>query len=60
LHDLRHSFVALTLVAGLSVPEAAALARHANASVTAQVYAGLADDGRETAAAKLREAGFGL
>ena len=60
LHDLRHSFVALALAAGLSLAEAAALARHANAGVTAQVYAGLADDGRETAAAKLREAGFGL
>jgi hypothetical protein len=39
--------------------EAAALARHANARVTAQVYAGLVEDGRETAAAKLVEAGFG-
>ena len=59
LHDLRHSFVALALAAGLSLAEAAALARHANARVTAQVYAGLADDGREAAAAKLIEAGFG-
>ena len=45
LHDLRHSFVAL--------------ARHANARVTAQVYAGLSDSGRAAAAAKLREVGFG-
>ena len=59
LHDLRHSFVALALAAGLSLAEAATLARHANARVTAQVYAGLADDGREAAAAKLIEAGFG-
>ncbi len=59
LHDLRHSFVALALDAGASLAEAAALARHANARVTAQVYAGLADDGREKAAAKLVEAGFG-
>ena len=59
LHDLRHSFVALALAAGLSLAEAAALARHANARVTAQVYAGLADDGREAAAAKLVQAGFG-
>ena len=56
LHDLRHSFVALALAAGLSLAEAAALARHANARVTAQVYAGLADDGRE---ARRGEAGPG-
>lgn len=59
LHDLRHSYVALALAAGLSLAETAALARHANARVTAQVYAGLADDGRESAAAKLVETGFG-
>ena len=59
LHDLRHSFVALALEAGVSMPEAAALARHANARVTAQVYAGLSDTGREAASAKLAEAGFG-
>jgi len=59
LHDLRHSFVGLALAAGASLAETAALARHANARVTAQVYAGLADDGRETAAAKLVKAGFG-
>jgi integrase len=59
LHDLRHSYVALALATGLSLAETAALARHANARVTAQVYAGLADDGCEAAAAKLVEAGFG-
>ena len=59
LHDLRHSFVALALDAGASLAEAATLARHANAKVTATVYAGLAGDGREKAAAKLVEAGFG-
>jgi integrase len=59
LHDLRHSYVALALASGASMAEAAALARHANARVTAQVYAGLVEDGRETAAAKLVEAGFG-
>ena len=48
-----------SLEAGVSMPEAAALARHANARVTAQVYAGLTDSGREAAAAKLAEAGFG-
>jgi integrase len=51
LHDLRHSFVALALAAGLSLAETAALARHENARVTAQVYAGLAEVA--TAAAKL-------
>ena len=59
LHDLRHSFVALALASGASLAETAALARHANARVTAQVYAGLADDGREKAVAKLVKAGFG-
>ena len=59
LHDLRHSFVALALASGASLAEAAALARHANARVTAQVYAGLTDDGRAKAAPKLVEAGFG-
>jgi integrase len=59
LHDLRHSFVALALASNVSLAEVAALARHANAKVTAAVYAGLADGGREVAAAKLVEAGFG-
>jgi integrase len=58
-HDLRHSFVALALDAGWSLAEAAALARHANARVTAQVYAGLTEQGKEQAAAKLVEAGVG-
>lgn len=59
LHDLRHSFVALALDAGALLAEASVLARHANARVTAQVYAGLAEDGREKVAAKLAAAGFG-
>lgn len=59
LHDLRHSFVALALASNVSLAEVAALARHANAKVTAAVYAGLSDGGREVAAAKLVEAGFG-
>jgi integrase len=59
LHDLRHSYVALALAAGASLAETAALARHANARVTAQVYAGIADGGREAAVAKLVTAGFG-
>jgi hypothetical protein len=36
-----------------TLPEVALLARHANARVTATVYAGLTTDGRERAAAKL-------
>jgi integrase len=59
LHDLRHSFVALALDAGLSLAETSVLARHANARVTAQVYAGITDDGRELAAEQLDSSGFG-
>jgi integrase len=58
LHDLRHSFAAAALEQ-LSLPEASALLRHANARVTAQVYAGLTDDARKQAAAKLAKSGFG-
>jgi integrase len=59
LHDLRHSFVAIALENGLTLPEAALLARHANPRVTAVVYAGVADGARERATAKLLSAGFG-
>lgn len=59
LHDLRHSFVALALDSGATLPETAALARHANARVTAQMYGGLTDEGRQKAARKLLDAGFG-
>ncbi|MGZ4397659.1 MAG: hypothetical protein ACXVZ1_04500 [Gaiellaceae bacterium] len=41
LHDLRHSLVAIALASGMSLPETAALARHANPQVTVQVCAGL-------------------
>jgi integrase len=58
-HDLRHSFAGVALAAGMSLAEVAVLMRHANAQVTATVYAGLTEDGRERAAAKLVEAGFG-
>jgi hypothetical protein len=34
LHDLRHSFVAIALANGVTLPEAAMLARHANPRVT--------------------------
>jgi integrase len=56
VHDLRHSFVAIALAAGLTLPEAAALARHANPRVTATVYAGLTDQGREQLGARLAAA----
>lgn len=56
VHDLRHSFVAVALAAGLTLPEAAALARHANPRVTAAVYAGLTDTARAGLGAKLASA----
>lgn len=59
LHDLRHSFVACALAAGLTLPEASVLARHANAKVTAAIYAGVADSTREKLAERLAEAGYG-
>jgi integrase len=59
LHDLRHSLVAIAFDLGLSAPEVAAVARHANAKVTLTVYAGLAVDGREKAVSKLAAGGFG-
>lgn len=59
VHDLRHSFVAAALAAGLTLPEAAALARHANPRVTLAVYAGLTIESREQLGAKLVASGFG-
>jgi integrase len=59
LHDLRHSLAAAGLEAGMSLAELASVMRHANARVTAQVYAGLTDRTREQATAKLTETGFG-
>jgi integrase len=59
LHDLRHSFVANALAAGVTLPEAAILARHANARTTAVVYAGITEQAREKIAAKLLAAGLG-
>lgn len=49
----------MRLEAGVSMSGAAALARHANARVTAQVFAGLSESGRAAATAKLGEVGFG-
>lgn len=59
VHDLRHSLVAIAFEQGLTAPEVAVLARHANAKVTLTVYAGLTGHGREKAAAKLAAGGFG-
>jgi integrase len=59
LHDLRHSFVANALAARLTMPEVAALARHADARITAIVYAGITEDTRSALAGKLVDAGFG-
>jgi integrase len=59
LHDLRHSFVAVALDAGVTLAEAAVLARHANAKVTGAIYAGVSETARAQIAAKLTDAGFG-
>jgi hypothetical protein len=59
LHDLRHSFVALALDARMSLAEVALHARHANARVTGQLYAGLSDKARTQLASKLTDAGVG-
>lgn len=56
LHDLRHSFVAVALASGMTLPEASALARHANPKITASAYAGLTDAGRTQLASRLEEA----
>ncbi len=60
LHDLRHSFVAIALANGVTLPEAAMLARHANPRVTLAVYAGVTEQGRNAAVGKLVAAGFGV
>jgi integrase len=59
LHDLRHSFGAVALEAGATLAEAAVLARHANAKVTAQIYSGVNEEAKAKIAAKLTDAGFG-
>jgi integrase len=43
LHELRHSFVALALDSGATLAEDAVLARHANAKVAGQIYAGVSE-----------------
>ena len=57
LHDLRHSFVAIVLASGVTLPETAMLARHASPRVTL-AYAGVTDDAREVVVDKLARAGF--
>jgi integrase len=56
VHHLRHSFAGLALAGGLSLPETSALVRHADPGITARIYAGLSEQGREKLAAKLAEA----
>jgi hypothetical protein len=43
----------------VTLAEAAVLARHANAKVTGQVYAGVSEQAKAKIASKLTEAGFG-
>ena len=56
LYDLRHSFVSIALASGMTLPEASALARHANPLITAKAYAGLTDDSRAKLGGKLAAA----
>jgi integrase len=60
LHDLRHSFVAIALDSGVTLVEAAVLARHANARVTGMVYAGISEQAKAKIAGKLTAAGYGV
>jgi integrase len=59
LHDLRHSLVAGALDSGVTLAEAAVLARHANAKVTGAIYAGVSEKTKAQIASKLVDAGFG-
>jgi integrase len=58
LHDLRHSAAGLAFNA-LPLNEVSRLLRHANARVTATVYAGLSDEAAAAIGTKLTTAGFG-
>jgi integrase len=55
VHALRHSFVTNAIALGLTIPEAAMLARH-DPATTAAVYANVAETQRRLAAAKLAAA----
>lgn len=57
VHDLRHSYIAVALQSGqVTLPEAAVLARHANAKITAAAYGGITEDARAKLAGKLAAA----
>ena len=56
LHDLRHSCAGLLLAAGVPMPKVAAVLRHSNPRITADVYAGLVETGRAALAADLTAA----
>ena len=58
-HDLRHSLVGIAFDHGATLPEVSRLARHANARVTAAIYAGLTDDAHQKVTKKLLDGGFG-
>ncbi len=53
LHDLRHSCAGLLLAAGVTMPKVAAVLRHSNPRITADVYAGLVETGRAELGADL-------
>lgn len=55
-HDLRHSCAGLLLAAGTSMPKVAAVLRHSNPRVTADVYAGLVESERAALAGDLAAA----
>jgi integrase len=59
LHDLRHSLVGLALASGMTPPEVAQLARHANPGVTLSMYAGVTETDRAAVWSKLGRSGFG-
>ena len=46
VHDLRHSCAGLLLAAGVPMPKVAAVLRHSNPRITADVYAGLVETER--------------
>jgi integrase len=54
-HSLRHSFVTNCIALGLTIPEAALLARH-DVATTASTYAKVAETQRAAVAAKLAAA----
>ena len=51
--------MALALEGGLTLAEAAVLARHKNAKVTAAIYAGVSEKAKGELAAKLVKGGLG-